>query len=132
MPAVRVLIVDDFESFREVTCRLLQGRFNDWTITEASDGCEAVRNAQQLRPDLILLDIGLPKMNGMNAARKMRIVSPNSKIIFVSQETSLDVIEECLRLGASGYVSKGRVGTHLLNAIDAVLQDKQFVGIGLL
>ena len=75
-------------------------------ISEGSDGLEAVRKAEELQPDLILLDIGLPNLNGIEAARQIRKLSPESKILFLSQESSVDVVEETLSLGARGYVPR--------------------------
>jgi DNA-binding NarL/FixJ family response regulator len=94
-------------------------------------GLEAVQKSRQFQPDVILLDIGLPKLNGIEAARQIRDVAPHSKIIFVTQEISADVVEEAIGLGAMGYVAKAKAGSELLNAIDLVLQGKQFIGTGL-
>jgi DNA-binding NarL/FixJ family response regulator len=77
---------------------------------------------------LILLDIGLPKLNGIEAARLIRQVSPQSRIIFLSQERSLDVVETALGTGALGYVYKTHAQSELLPAVEAVLGYKQFVG----
>jgi DNA-binding NarL/FixJ family response regulator len=100
-------------------------------IGEVSDGLEAVWQAQELKPELILLDIGLPTLNGLEAARQIRQVAPESKIIFVSQESSADVVQEALNLGARGYVLKARAGIDLLAAVKAVLEGTQFVSSGL-
>ena len=93
-----------------------------------SDGLEAVHAAQKVQPDLILLDIGLPTLNGIEAARRIRVLSPNSKIIFVTQESSADIVQEALRIGVDGYVVKADAGSELLVAVTVVLQGKQFVG----
>jgi ActR/RegA family two-component response regulator len=96
-----------------------------------SDGLEAVRKAEELQPDLVVLDIGLPSLNGIEAARRIRRLSPSSKILFLSQESASDVVHEALSLGALGYVVKAHAGKELLAAVDAVLQGKQFVSDGL-
>jgi DNA-binding NarL/FixJ family response regulator len=96
-------------------------------ICEVSDGLEAVQKAQELQPDLILLDIGLPGLNGIEVARKIRKLVPQSKILFVSQESSADVIKEALSLGAMGYVIKARAASELLAAVDAVRTGGRFV-----
>lgn len=94
----------------------------------ASDGWEAVREAQRLQPNLILLDIGLPTMNGIEAARHIRRLSPASQIIFVTQESSPDIVQEALNSGACGYVVKTDVGSELQAALTAVLRGEQFLG----
>jgi CheY-like chemotaxis protein len=96
-------------------------------ITEVGDGLQAVEKARELQPDLILTDIGLPSLNGIEAARWIKILSPRSKLIFVSQEFAVDVVREAFGVGASGYVVKTDVGGELLAAVDAVLAGKHFV-----
>ena len=100
-------------------------------IGKVSDGLEAVHNAEELKPDLILLDIGLPTLNGIEAARQIRELAPESKIIFVSQESSPDLVQEALNLGAWGYVAKTRVASDLLAAIEAVLKGRRVVSSGM-
>jgi DNA-binding NarL/FixJ family response regulator len=124
--AVCVLIAEDFPLYRQFVCSTLAKRPDLRVIAEASDGLEAVQKAVELRPDLILLDIGLPTMNGIEAARRIRAVVPNAKIIFVSQETSADVVEEALSTGAWGYVVKANAGSQLLAAVDAVILGQRF------
>jgi DNA-binding NarL/FixJ family response regulator len=96
-------------------------------VGEASDGLEAVRRAEELKPDLVVLDIALPTLNGIEAARQIRTLSPESKVIFLSQESSPDVVQEALSTGAWGYVVKARAGSDLLAAIEAVLLGNHFV-----
>jgi DNA-binding NarL/FixJ family response regulator len=125
-PSLRVLVVEDFEPFRIFIHRaLLETKVQ--IIAEAEDGLEAVQKAGELQPDLILLDIGIPRLNGLEAARQIRKVSPKSKILFLSQESSADVIEEALDLGAMGYVVKSHAGTGLLAAVEAVRRGGKFV-----
>ena len=125
--SARVVVVDDFEPFRRFIRSTLQSNPELQVICEAQDGLEAVRIALELQPDLILLDIGLPKLNGIEAAREIRKFSPKSKILFVSQESSSDLVLEALGTGASGYVVKTDAGSELLEAVDAVLQGEKFV-----
>jgi DNA-binding NarL/FixJ family response regulator len=127
---ISVLLVDDFAAFRAALSLLLKKK-PELQIAEASDGIEAVEKSRQLQPDVILLDIGLPKLNGIAAARQIREVAPQSKIIFVTQETSADIMKEAIALGAMGYVIKAKVESELLKAIDLVLEGKQFIGSGL-
>ena len=128
---VRILVVDDFEPFRRFVCSTLAKRPDFQVVGEASDGLEAVQKTEELQPDLIVLDIGLPKLSGIEAARQIRGRAPRSKIIFLSQESSTEVVQEALSLGARGYVVKTHAGSALLKAADAVLQGGQFVSKGL-
>jgi len=127
---VRVLVVDDYEPFRRLACSMLGERPELQIVGEASDGLEAVRRAEELKPDLILLDIGLPTLNGIEAARQIRRLAPESRVIFLTQESSAEVVQEALSLGAWGYVVKARAGTDLLPAMEAVLLGKHFVSGG--
>jgi DNA-binding NarL/FixJ family response regulator len=125
---VRVLVVDDYEPFRRLVCSTLKQRPDLQVIGEASNGLDAVEKAEEMLPDLIVLDLGLPALNGLEAARRIRKLSPESKILFVTQESSADVMQEAFSLGALGYVVKACAGRDLLAAVDAVCQGKQFVG----
>jgi DNA-binding NarL/FixJ family response regulator len=128
---VRILVVDDFEPWRQHICSTLKARQELQMVGDASDGLEAVHKAEGLKPDLILLDIGLPNLNGIEAARQIRKLAPESKIIFGSQESSLDVVQEALNVGARGYVLKTRAAMDLIPAVEAVLEGRQFVSTGL-
>jgi DNA-binding NarL/FixJ family response regulator len=128
---LRVLIVEDYEPMRRFVATKLQTKQELRIISEAADGLEAVEKAQELRPDLILMDIGLPTLNGIDAARKIQKLSPESKILFVSENRSSDVAEEALRSGGLGYVVKSDAEMDLLPAVDAVLHGKRFVSASL-
>ena len=127
MSPIRILVVDDFEGWRHQVRLLFQARPQWQIIAEVSDGSEAVQKAADLKPGLILLDIGLPKLNGIEAARRIRQRSPSSKIIFLSQDSDLDIVRAALSTGAVGYVCKTDAQKELLPAIEAVLQGRQFV-----
>ena len=127
----RVLIVDDYEPWRRFVSSALKKQPELQIIAEVADGFEAVQTARELKPDLVLLDIGLPTTNGIEAARQIRNLSPASKILVISENLSWEIAKEALRLGANGYVVKTRVVAELLPAIEAVLHGKQFVGSGL-
>jgi DNA-binding NarL/FixJ family response regulator len=129
LATIRVLVVEDFEPFRQFIHTTLQ-ETELQIVGEAWDGIEAVQKAEELQPDLILLDIGLPFLNGIEAARQIRKLSPQSKILFVSQESSPDVIEEAMNSGALGYVVKAHAATELLDAVEAVREGRKFVGNG--
>ncbi len=131
MSLIRILVVDDFENWRRQVHSLLQARPTWQIIAEASYGSEAVQKAEELKPDLIVLDVGLPNLSGIEAARQIRQRSPNSEIIFLSQNSDLDVVRAALDTGALGYVRKTDAGRELLPAMDAVLRGKQFVSSSL-
>lgn len=126
--SVRVLVVDDYLPWRQFVCRALLARPTWQVIGQASDGLEAVQKAQDLQPDLIVLDIGLPTINGIEAARRIGTAAPDSKILFLSENTSIEIAEEAFRTGAAGYVVKSTAARELLPALDAVLQGDRFVG----
>jgi DNA-binding NarL/FixJ family response regulator len=131
MPPLRILVVEDFAPFWQVIRSTLAKRPDVQVIGEVADGLEGVQKAEVLEPDLVLLDIGLPTLNGIDAARQLRKLAPASKIIFLSQESSCEVVQEALNLGAWGYVVKTRTATDLLAAVDAFLEGRQFVSVGL-
>jgi DNA-binding NarL/FixJ family response regulator len=131
MSSMRVLVVEDFAPFWQIIRSTLAQRPDVQVVGEVADGLEAVHKAEILEPDLVLLDIGLPTLNGIEAARQIRKLAPASKIIFVSQESSCAVVQEALKLGAWGYVLKTNAAIDLLAAVDAFLEGKQFVSAGL-
>ena len=123
----RVLIVDDHASWRRFISTALQPDSRLEVIGEASDGFEAVQKAEALRPDLIVLDIGLPTLNGIEAARRIRTVSPHSNILFFSEQRAPDIAEAALATGASGYVVKSDADSDFLPAIDAIIRGASFI-----
>jgi DNA-binding NarL/FixJ family response regulator len=129
--AVRVLVIEDYEPFRRFICSTLKERSGLQIVGETADGLEAVQKAEELQPDLVVLDVGLPSLNGIEAARRIRKLSPESKILFVSQESSSAVVQETLALGALGYVVKTHAGSELLAAVRAVLGGSQYISRGL-
>ncbi len=125
--SLRVLVVEDFEPWRRFVSSVLQSQPDILVLLEVSDGVEAVHQAQVLRPDLILLDIGLPKLNGIKAASRIRDVSPDSKILFLTEESSPDVAQAALAAGGSGYVVKSDAGRELLAAVKAMSSGNRYV-----
>jgi DNA-binding NarL/FixJ family response regulator len=99
---VRIIVVEDFAPFRQFIFEMLATRRNLQMIGGVSDGLEAVQKAVELRPDLILLDIGLPSLNGIEVARQISKLAPESKIIFLTQESSADAVREARKLRAWG------------------------------
>jgi DNA-binding NarL/FixJ family response regulator len=126
-PRLRVLVVDDFLPLRIFVSSELRKISEIRIIAEASDGLEAVQKAQELQPDLVVSDIGLPKLNGLEAARQILKLSPHTKILFLSHESSPDMIHDALAAGAMGYVVKVRVEDSLLNAVNAVLRGELII-----
>ena len=124
---VRVLVAEDFVPYRRFTCSTLARLCGLQIVGEVSDGLEAIQKAVELRPDLIVLDIGLLCLNGIETARQIRKLVPDSKIIFLTQESSSDVVQVALSLGARGYVVKNKAGTDLVAAVGAVLSGMTFV-----
>jgi len=125
--STRILVVDDYEPWRRFISSTLQQFPELQLIGEACDGLEAVRKTQALQPDLVLLDIGLPKLNGIEAARQIRQLSARPKILFVSQNHSADIAHAAMQSGATGYLAKSDAVGELLAAVQAVLQGKRFV-----
>ncbi len=124
---VRVLVVDDFELWHTFVHMRLEDEPNLHVIGVSTDGLDAVRKAQELRPDLILLDISLPKLNGLEAARQIRKVAPKSAILFLSGESAPDVVQGALSAGGLGYVLKLDAAQDLLTGIESVLLGRRFV-----
>ena len=131
MLIARVLVVDDFKPFRRYLRSMLDKEPELRVVGEASDGMEALQKVEDLQPDLILLDVGLPQLNGIEVGRQVSKLAPRAKILFLSQEFSFDLVQEAFRLGALGYVHKQRAADELLLAIKAVLSGMLFVSSGL-
>jgi DNA-binding NarL/FixJ family response regulator len=125
--SIRVLVVDDYEPWRHFVCSTLQMHPEYQIIGEASDGLEAVQKAKDLQPDLIVLDVGLPTLNGIEAARRLHELSPNSQILFLSENRSWDIAQEALSTGAAGYVIKSDAARDLVPAVEAILRGQRFV-----
>jgi DNA-binding NarL/FixJ family response regulator len=120
------LIVDDSQAWRRAVCLFLQQQLNLVVICESADGLEAVQKSKELQPDLVLLDISLPNLNGLEAARQIRKVASGSRILFLSSYDYPELLCEALRIGALGFVVKSDVASDLLPAVTAVMRDEQF------
>ena len=127
----RVLVVEDHEPFRRVICRLLQDRPDVLIVGESADGRDAIRQAEALRPDVVILDIGLPRLSGLEVASRIRGVLPDVRLMFVTIESSSEVVEHAFRSGAHGYVYKPRAHRDLLPVLDAINRGGRFVSGGL-
>jgi DNA-binding NarL/FixJ family response regulator len=122
---IRILIVDDFEPWRQAICSILAEDGDLKVVAESSDGLEAVQKSIELEPDLILLDIQLPTMNGLDAARQIRQISPRSKIVFLSSYRCVDTLREALKLGAA-FIVKTDASRNLLPVLRAVIRNETF------
>src|SRR5262245_7557727 len=118
----RVLLVEDHELFRKFVRTTLRERQDLQLAAETADGLDAVAKCVELQPDLVLMDIGLPGLNGIEAARRIRSLAPACKIVFLTQESSPDIVQEALNLGANGYVIKAHAASDLLAAIAAAAE----------
>lgn len=124
--AIRILIVDDHPVVRHGLRNLLEVQPGWEVIDEASDGLEALEKADRLNPDVILLDVSMPKMNGLEACRLIRKAVPESEILIVTQHDSPQMMREALEAGARGYIVKSNAGRDLLAAVAAVSEHKSF------
>jgi DNA-binding NarL/FixJ family response regulator len=124
---VRVLVVDDVELWRTFVRIHLEKEPNLQVIGVAADGLDAVRKAEELRPDLILLDLSLPGLNGLEVARQIRAVANESTILFLSGESDPDVVRHALSAGGLGYVLKSDAARDLISGIESVLVGRRFV-----
>ena len=124
-PLIRIMVVDDFEQWRQQIRSILETRPELRVIAEVADGLEAVQEAKELKPDLILLDIGLPNLDGLEAASRIRQVAPDAAIIFVTQNSDEEMVQTALTGGAQGYVLKAKASSELLPAIEQALRNKR-------
>ena len=122
--------MDDSRAWRRAVCSLLQKHLDLVIIGECSDGLEAVQKSEELQPDLVLLDIGLPTLNGVEAARQIREVAPASRILFLTSYHGLEIFHQAMSVGALGLVVKLKASRELLPAIRTVLRGQQFIGTG--
>jgi DNA-binding NarL/FixJ family response regulator len=114
---LRVLVVDDSQVVRRGICQILQSQADIEVICEAADGADAVRKALEHKPDIVLLDITMPVMNGFEAARRIKHELPSALILMVSQFDSAPFAREAVAAGASGYVVKSNAASDLIPAL---------------
>ncbi|MGA8302058.1 MAG: response regulator transcription factor [Terriglobales bacterium] len=127
MSPIRIVLVDDHEVARRALRSVVRANPDIEVVGEAVEGKEALKKVEELRPDIVLLDISLPDMSGIEVAPGIRAVSPESRIIFVSQHISIPLAKDALRGGAYGYVVKSDAGLDLLAAIEAAHEGRSFV-----
>ena len=121
MEQTRILLVDDCKQWRETLHSIIEAIPRYQVVAEAGDALEAVEKAAQLHPDIVLLDVGMPILNGIEAAPRIRRASPNSTIVFVTQNNDREVRAAALATGAQGYLLKSKVVPELIPALDAIL-----------
>jgi two-component system, NarL family, response regulator NreC len=125
----RVLLADDHVLVRQALKSLLE-REGFEVVAEASDGHEALRQTDSLHPDIAVMDISMPMLNGLEAAREMRISSPNTKIILLTQHYEEQYLSEALEAGVKGYVLKSQAASDLIHAISRILRDEVYLSPG--
>jgi DNA-binding NarL/FixJ family response regulator len=124
------MVVEDHKAFLDHICSALREQRGLEIVGEIQNGLEAVERAAALQPDLITLDIGLPGLNGMEAARRIRALVPSAKIIFLTLESSPEIVDEAFRQGAWGYVLKPHFARDLPAAVESVMNGKRFASEG--
>jgi DNA-binding NarL/FixJ family response regulator len=126
MASLRVLVVDDHESVRKGVCAILASRPELEICGEATDGREAIAKASELHPEVVVMDVSMPGMDGISAAREILKSQPETRIIILSMHDSRQLLESARKIGIRGYVTKSQAGTALLDAVEAVHQDREF------
>ena len=126
---IRILVVDDHPIVRQGLKTLLEGHSGWQVVGEAQDGAEALEKAQELNPDVMVLDVTMPRMNGLEACRLLRRQSPRLEILFVTQHDSPQMMREALEAGARGYVVKSNAARDLLAAVEAVSEHRVFTAL---
>ncbi len=126
MAALRVLVADDHEIVRKGVCALITSHPGWEVCGEASDGREAVRKVAQLKPDIVILDIGMPSLNGLEATRQILHQNPRQRILILSITESQQTIQEVLTAGARAYVSKSDAAKDLLIAVEELQHDRPY------
>jgi len=126
MPVLRILVADDHELVRHGLRTLLETQPGWQVVAEAKDGMEAVKKTAELKPDIVVLDIGMPQLNGLGAVRKIAKVHPSAKVLILSMHESDNLVREVLQTGARGYVTKSSASRELISAVEAIQRGKTY------
>ena len=131
MPVIRILVVDDWPEWQRFLQRKLESERNFQIVGLASNGLEGVGQAAELQPDVVLMDLNMPVLNGLDATRRIRELSPRSRVLVLSENRCREVVRAAFEAGASGYVVKADSGSDLLAGIRALLENRQFLSSSL-
>jgi DNA-binding NarL/FixJ family response regulator len=127
---LRILVADDHDVIKRGLRALLESKVGWTVVAQASNGREAVEQAEMHKPDVAVLDISMPELSGLEAARRIRKVTPKTEVLFLTVHNSAQMLQEALDAGGRGYVLKSDVGSDLLVAIEAALKHKTFISHG--
>lgn len=130
MKDLRLLVVDDHEVVRRGLCALLEAQASWKVVGEAVNGRDAIEMVKQLKPDVVIMDISMPEMNGFEAARGILKTAPKTEVLIFSMHKSEQMLREAVKAGARGYVLKSDAGHDLVTAVDALSRHETFFGSG--
>lgn len=127
MRAIRILVVDDFPQWQRFLRNVFEPESDLNIVDFASNGLEAVQKSTELQPDVVLMDLSMPVMNGLEATRRIRVASPNSRVLFLSEHCSHELVSAAFEAGASGYVLKSDSSAGLVPGIRRILENERFM-----
>jgi len=127
MPVISVLVVDDIQLIRERLCAILSESSDVIVVAEASNGCDAIEKARKYQPDVVLLDISMPELNGLQAAPLIKQAAPTAQILIVTQHNSHFIVRAAFAVGVLGFMEKKEAGKELLEAVKQVFSKKTFL-----
>jgi DNA-binding NarL/FixJ family response regulator len=123
----RILVADDHTVVRGSICALLRAEPDFDVVCDVTDGTQAVAMAEELQPDIVVLDIAMPRMSGFEAARRIRNIAPTAEILFLSQHDTVETIRQAFQVGGSGYVVKSDAAKELVAAVRSIIQKTRYV-----
>lgn len=126
MASVRILVADDHEVVRRGVCALVESHAGWEVCCEVGDGRQAVAKTAELRPDIVILDVGMPRLNGLEAARQILRADPRQRILVLTMSNAEQVVQEALKAGARGFLSKSDAAEEVIFAVDALVHDRTY------